>query len=79
MSTFEYECSCTIITTTRVATISSMTSRCPRLRVWLRRRQETTVTQHDRESQKQESLALVTPIEIGVIKIRNSRRCQRNS
>lgn len=32
-----------------------------------RRRQETAVTHHDRESRKQESLALVIPIEIGVV------------
>lgn len=32
-----------------------------------RRRQETAVTHHDCESRKQESLALVTPIEIGVV------------
>lgn len=79
MSPSEYECSCTIITTTRVATISPMTSGRPGLRGISRRRQETTVTHHDRESRKQESLALVTPIEIGVVRIRNSGRRQRDS
>lgn len=46
---------------------------------YYRRRQETTVTHHGCESRKQESLALVTPIEISVVGTRNSGRRQRDS